>query len=205
MPEFARLLEGYRRYRHGRSASDEARYARLESEGQHPGLMVVSCSDSRVDPELIFDVDPGEVFVVRNVAGLVPPHTANAWDGTAAAVDYAVGTLDVRQIVVLGHSRCGGCATALGSRETGSDSLSLWVGLLSEERDRIETMELAPAEAQRAMEEAAVHRSLANLRTYPCVTAAEGRKSLHLHGCHFSIRNANLTVLDEATGRFEPA
>ena len=205
MPEFARLLDGYERFREGRSASDEAFYARLDSDGQHPGLMVVSCSDSRVDPELIFDVEPGEVFVVRNVAALVPPYASNVLDGTAAAVEYAVGTLGVRQIVVLGHSRCGGCGAALHGGNTGRGSLARWIGLLGEERDRIEALNLPSAQAQKAMEEAAVRRSLANLRMHPSVANAEQRGALHLHGCHFLIRDGSLTVLDEALDAFAPA
>ena len=122
MPEFAHLLEGYRRFRAGAYSQQRERYERLAGEGQSPKLMVIACSDSRVDPSQVFDVDPGEIFVVRNVAALVPPfETSPGHHGVSAALEFAVQFLKVRQIVVMGHGMCGGCKAALTQEMHGAE------------------------------------------------------------------------------------
>ena len=212
MPEFATLIEGYRRFRNGAYREQRERFDRLASEGQSPKLMVIACSDSRVDPAQIFDVDPGEIFVVRNVAALVPPfETAPGHHGVSAALEFALQVVKVRQIVVLGHGMCGGCKAALTRELVGTVTgeggfIADWISMLDDARERVvhEHGDHGPA-AERAMEQAGVMVSLANLRTFPCVQQKEANGSLRLRGAFFAISDGLLHVLDEASGEFGPA
>jgi carbonic anhydrase len=209
MPEFAELLNGYRRFRATGYPRQRERYERLVVEGQHPKLMVVGCSDSRVDPAQIFDVDPGEIFVVRNVAALVPPfETTPGRHGVSAALEFAVQFLEVRQVVVMGHGRCGGCQAALtqdlhGNRPGQGGFVANWIDMLDEAREAIaREFGTTGREAERAMEMAAVKVSLANLRSFPFVAEREAAGSLKLRGAYFAIADGILHVLDETTGAF---
>jgi carbonic anhydrase len=212
MPEFAELLNGYRRFRTNGYARQKARYDQLVNEGQHPKLMIIGCSDSRVDPAQIFDVDPGEIFVVRNVAALVPPReTTPGQHGVSAALEFAVQFLQVRQIVVMGHGLCGGCKAAL-TQELHDQPLGKggfitnWVRLLDEVRDPIAAEFGTQGRlAERAMELAAVKVSLANLRTFPIVREREKNGDLTLRGTFFAISDGVLHLLDEDSGEFSPA
>lgn len=212
MPEFAQLLEGYRRFRSGVWSEQRDRYSRLNHEGQAPALMVIACSDSRVDPAQIFDVTPGEIFVVRNVAALVPPmETSPGLHGVSAALEFAVQVLKVKQVLVLGHGRCGGCKAALTQSLSGSKMgqggfIADWISMLDEVRTPI-TAKLGTEgrDAERAMEHAAVKVSLANLRTFPCVRSKEAEGTLTLRGAYFAISDGILHLLDEGTGTFSPA
>lgn len=210
MPEFAQLLDGYRRFRENGYPRQRQRYDRLVAEGQSPKLMVIGCSDSRVDPAQIFDVDPGEIFVVRNVAALVPPfETTPGLHGVSAALEFAVQFLQVKQIVVMGHGMCGGCKAALtrdlhGSAPGEGGFIANWIHMLDDVRDPIaEKLGIEGREAERAMEMAAVGVSLANLRTFPCVREKEASGELKLRGAFFAISEGVLYVRDEATGSFE--
>ena len=212
MPEFTELLKGYRRFRENDYPNKRARYDRLVAEGQSPKFMVIGCSDSRVDPAQIFDVDPGEIFVVRNVAALVPPfETTPGLHGVSAALEFAVQFLQVREIVVMGHGICGGCQAALtqdlhGTRPGEGGFIANWIHLLDEVRDPIaHELGTTGREAERAMELAAVGVSLANLRTFPCVREKEADGSLKLRGAFFAISEGVLYVRDEASGEFHPA
>ncbi|WFL77095.1 carbonic anhydrase [Altererythrobacter arenosus] len=212
MPEFAQLLEGYRRFRTEGYPRQRARYDRLVAEGQHPKLMIIGCSDSRVDPAQIFDVDPGEIFVVRNVAALVPPfETTPGLHGVSAALEFAVQFLEVKQIVVMGHGMCGGCKAALtrdlhGSEPGQGGFIANWIHLLDDARDEVaQSHGTDGREAERAMELAGVKVSLANLRTFPCVKEKEASGALKLRGCFFAISEGVLHVLDDETGEFRPA
>ncbi|RGP40604.1 Carbonate dehydratase [Altererythrobacter insulae] len=211
MPEYAELLEGYKRFRAEGYPKQKARYDELVRDGQHPKLMVISCSDSRVDPAQIFDVDPGEIFVVRNVAALVPPfETTPGYHGVSAAIEYAVQMLEVRQIVVMGHGRCGGCQAALTqsmkSKDPGEGGfVADWVNLLDEASHSISSKYgTTGRKAELAMEFAAIRQSLDNLRSFPWLAAKEAAGSLKLRGAHFSIKEGVLYSLDEDTGVFLP-
>jgi len=170
--------------------------------------MVIACSDSRVDPSQIFDASPGEMFVVRNVANLVPPfELGGGRHGVSAALEFAVTQLEVPEIVVLGHGQCGGVAASLSRRFEGARPgeggfIAHWVDLLDEARDRIVAEH--GADAHLLMEFEAVRVSLANLRTFSCVREREQAGKLRLHGAHFAIADGILRVLDEATGAFQP-
>ncbi|RJY08445.1 carbonic anhydrase [Aurantiacibacter aquimixticola] len=211
MPEFHQLLEGYRRFREDGYPKQKARYDELVADGQHPKLMIIGCSDSRVDPAQIFDVDPGEIFVVRNVAALVPPYeTTPGQHGVSAAIEFAVQVLKVRQIVVMGHGMCGGCKAALTQDLHGNDPgnggfVANWVHLLDEAREPVAAeYGTETREAERAMELAAVGVSMDNLRTFPFVREAEARGDLKLRGTFFAISEGVLYHRNEDTREFEP-
>lgn len=210
MPEFAQLLEGYKRFRTQAYPQQRRRYDKLVAEGQHPKLMIIGCSDSRVDPAQIFDVDPGEIFVVRNVAALVPPfETSPGLHGVSAALEFAVQFLQVRQIVVMGHGMCGGCKAALtrdlhGSRPGEGGFIADWIRLLDGAREPIAArLGTDNRDAERAMELAAVGVSLRNLRTFPCIQEKEASGELKLRGAFFAISEGVLHILNEASETFE--
>lgn len=210
-PELDELVAGYRRFRETGWAPRKERWEALR-EGQEPRVMVIACSDSRVDPAQIFDVSPGEVFVVRNVAALVPPfETTPGHHGVSAALEFAVQVLRVREIMVMGHGMCGGCKAALTQELLGTEPgkggfIADWIDMLDDARQPIAAeLGITGREAERAMEQAAVKVSLANLRTFPCVREKEARGSLRLRGAFFAISDGVLHLLDEATGHFHPA
>lgn len=174
--------------------------------------MIIACSDSRVDPAQIFDTDPGEIFVVRNVAAMVPPfETTPGHHGVSAALEFAVQVLKVREIVVMGHGMCGGCKAALTQELRGTvpgegGFIADWIALMDEVRAPVANRYgTSGREAERAMEQAAVRLSLANLRTFPCIRRKEATGDLRLRGAFFAISDGVLHLLDEASGTFSPA
>jgi len=209
--ELDTLLAGYRRFRENRWNPQHERWSALR-EGQSPRVMIIACSDSRVDPSQIFDVDPGEVFVVRNVAAMVPPfETTPGYHGVSAALEFAVQVLKVREILVMGHGMCGGCKAALTKELYGTTPgeggfIADWIGLLDEAReDVVREHGTEGRQAERAMEQAGVKVSLANLRSFPCVQHKEASGELVLRGSLFAISDGILRFLDEETGEFNPA
>jgi carbonic anhydrase len=205
------MVDGYRRFRDTDWQSERERWAEL-AEGQSPKVMVIACSDSRVEPAVIFDARPGEMFVVRNVAALAPPfETTPGRHGVSAALEFAVTQLEVEEILVLGHGLCGGCAAALTGQfddaEHGAGHfIADWVRLLSGARDTVRTKHPdIGSDAFLQMELEAVKVSLANLRTFPWIAERERDGRLTLHGAHFSIAEGRLYVLDEAEDSFRPA
>ncbi|KUO57134.1 MAG: carbonate dehydratase [Sphingomonadales bacterium BRH_c3] len=210
MKSFAEMIEGYRRFRGGDWRRQHGRWEQLK-EGQSPQVMVIACSDSRVDPTQIFDVDPGEIFVVRNVAALVPPfETTPGRHGVSAALEFAVQFLKIRELVVLGHGMCGGCQAALTQgmhgREVGDGGfVARWIDMLDSVREPIAAnLGTTGRAAELAMEQAAVKVSLANLRTFPYVSEKEANGTLKLHGAYFAISDGILHILNEADGKFHP-
>lgn len=209
-PAMTRLISGYRRFRESGWEPHRKRWEALR-EGQQPDVLIIACSDSRVDPSQIFDVNPGEVFVVRNVAALVPPfETTPGYHGVSAALEFAVQVLKVKEIVVLGHGRCGGCRAALteelkGAKPGEGGFIAQWIELLGEAREPI-AAELGTEgrTAEHAMEQAAVKVSLTNLRTFPCVRQLERAGKLKLSGAIFAISDGVLHLFDEDADRFEP-
>ena len=203
----ASLHAGYRRFRDDRFLTEEARYRDLAG-GQSPETMIVACADSRVDPATIFAAAPGELFVVRNVAALVPPcETSSGYHGTSAALEFAMTGIAVKNIVVMGHGLCGGVAASLAAAEnvpTGT-FLGPWVELLSGVRDDVLRDERisGAVERQRALEWMGVLYSIGNLRTFPFVREAEQAGRLNVHGAWFSIAEAELYWHDADTGIFE--
>ncbi len=211
MAQLQEMIEGYRRFRETGWKRERERWSDL-AEGQSPKVMVLACSDSRVDPSQIFDARPGQMFVVRNVANLAPPfETSHGYHGVSAALEFAVTQLEVEEVLVLGHGYCGGCAAALTGQfdeaEHGEGHfIAAWVDMLKDAREKVRSShaELDP-DAFLAMEREAVKVSLANLRTFPWVIERETAGRLTLHGGHFSISEGRLYLLDEADGDFRPA
>ncbi len=213
MADFSALIDGYRRFRETGWARERERWSSL-AEGQSPRVMVIACSDSRVDPAQIFDAGPGEMFVVRNVANLVPPCEARAGGrhGVSAALEFAVTQLEVEEIIVMGHELCGGCAAALTGQFDRAQHgeghfIADWIELLDEAREKVRAAcgQEPDERAFRAMELEGVRASLANLRTFPWVCEREADGRLTLHGAYFSIAEGILHLLDEASGEFRPA
>lgn len=207
MPEFAALVEGYRRFKNGAYVQQKERFDHLANEGQAPPIMVISCCDSRVDPATIFDTVPGQVFALRNVANLVPPfETGGGRHGVSAAIEFGVLGLKVKHIVVLGHAQCGGIKAALEGGDLGMPGRSFvddWVDIIGEARDRV--VEQAPADPQTTLELDAIKVSLDNLRTFPFIAEREQASELKLHGAYFGIAHGVLHVLNPQTGQFAPA
>ena len=208
--DFQGLIEGYRRFRRSGWSRQRERWTEL-AEGQRPRVMVIACSDSRVDPSQIFDARPGEMFVVRNVANLVPPFEPDSsHHGVSAALEFAVTQLEVEELVVMGHGFCGGCAAALTGQfdqaEHGSGHfIAHWIGMLSAAREAIRARHPdLGREAFLEMELEGVRLSLDNLRTFPWIREREESGRLQLHGAFFAIENGVLHVLDPASGEFGP-
>jgi carbonic anhydrase len=207
MPEFAALVEGYRRFRSDAYVQQKARFDRLASEGQAPPIMIISCCDSRVDPATIFDTVPGQVFALRNVANLVPPYeTGGGLHGVSAAIEFGVTGLNVKHIVILGHAQCGGINAALKGGDLGMPGRSFvddWVDIIRDARDKV--IAGNHADPQFALELDAIKVSLANLRSFPFIAEREAGGELKLHGAYFGIAEGILHVLDEASGHFSAA
>jgi carbonic anhydrase len=197
------LLDGYRRFRAGVWPRERARFEALSREGQSPRAMVIACSDSRVDPQMIFGARPGELFVVRNVANLVPPYQPDAaYHGTSAALEFAVRALKIRDLIVMGHAQCGGVSALLSGPPPGVlDFVAPWMGIAEPARRRA-ISEPDPAARQQACEHATVRLSLDNLRTFPWIRESVDADRLALHGCYFDVRSGVLTRLG-ADGEFE--
>jgi carbonic anhydrase len=201
-----RLTQGYRAFLGDRFQREQSRYRDL-ADGQAPDVMVISCCDSRVSPEVIFDASPGELFVVRNVANLVPPYeTGGQYHGTSAALEFAVQALRVKHIVVLGHARCGGIRAFADESAPLSpgDFIGRWMTLIGPAADRLGPRRGDLADYLAKLELAAIDNSLANLMTFPCVRMLVERGKLHLHGAYFGIGTGVLMVRDPKTGAFAP-
>lgn len=203
------LLEGYKAFATQRLPTEQTRFRELSVKGQSPEVMVIGCCDSRVSPEVIFDVGPGELFVVRNIANLVPVYQpdGNA-HGVSAALEYAVTVLKVKHIVVLGHAQCGGIRAFVDKIEplTPGDFIGKWMqmfikpGEVVEQRDH-ETM----AQFVERIEKAAVFRSLENLMTFPFVRKAVESGQMQTHGAYFGVAEGSLFVLDKTSKEFKNA
>jgi len=201
------LAQGYRAFRDDKYAHESQRYRKLAEQGQTPETLIIACCDSRAAPETIFNSAPGEIFVVRNVANLVPPYTPDGeYHGTSAALEFAVQSLKVKHIVVLGHGRCGGIQAALNpSAEPLSpgDFIGKWMELLTPVAQSVLAhQEMTNQQRQTALEHISVHQSIKNLRTFPCISILEDKNRLTLHGAWFDISSGELQVMDAETGTF---
>jgi carbonic anhydrase len=199
------LIAGYRRFRAETWPRERARFEELAAAGQKPHTMVIACSDSRVDPQMIFSAGPGELFVVRNVANLVPPYLPDAlFHGTSAGVEFAVRVLQVDRIVVMGHALCGGIRALLdGAPPQARDFVAGWMGIARRAREVALRCDV-PEDRQEIAEHEAVRISLANLMTFPWVAEAVADGRLTLHGAHFGVATGRL-VLVPAQGPAAPA
>jgi carbonic anhydrase len=204
------LADRFRRFKFRHFAPNQDQYEKLAQEGQTPDVMIVSCCDSRVDPETIFSAMPGELFVVRNVANLVPPfETQGKYHGVSAALEFAALNLRVKHIVVMGHSGCGGVRASLDSdtlRQTEAAFVTNWMSMLDGARERVLAARPGGSEAElrRALEREGVKTSLDNLRTFPCIKGLEAKGKIALHGTYFDIAEGSLSVIDPKTSQLVP-
>lgn len=201
------LLDGYSEFRTQKFAHERERYRKLAEQGQTPATMVIACCDSRVAPEIIFNAGPGEIFVVRNVANLVPPYAPDdQYHSTSAALEFAVQSLKVQHIVVLGHARCGGIQAVLKPAAqplSPGDFIGKWMELLAPAAAATAANQWATvAERQTALEHISVRYSIDNLRTFPGVSTLEKKGQLTIHGAWFDISGGELSIMNPETGDF---
>ena len=190
-----RLIEGYRRFRKEVWPAQRARYERLASAGQSPETMVIACSDSRVDPATVFGAVPGELFMVRSVAGLVPPYKPDkGHHGTSAALEYGVRVLKVKRLVVLGHAQCGGVRAMLDGTPIPTDFVEQWMEIAQPALRCVH--EGKGGDVYARCETEVLRLSLANLLTFPWIAEAVKAGSLHVDGFHFGIESGILAKLD---------
>ncbi|CAN5500378.1 carbonic anhydrase [soil metagenome] len=204
----AHLISGYQTFTSQRLPTEQTRYRELSERGQSPEVMVIGCCDSRVSPEVIFDVGPGELFVMRNVANLVPVYQPDGGaHGVSAALEYAIQVLKVKHIVVLGHAQCGGIRAFVDNAAPLSpgDFIGRWMSMFIKPGEKVEIR--APetqTDFATRIEKAAVMRSLENLMTFPFVQSAIARGELQLHGAYFGVAVGSLSVLDQEAKEFVP-
>jgi carbonic anhydrase len=207
MPSFPQhLIDGYAAFIRGPYAEAEGKYKRLAREGQSPTTMVIACCDSRAAPETIFDAGPGELFVLRNVANLVPTFQPDGGQhGTSAGIEFAVNALEVANLVVLGHGRCGGIRAALnpGHALAHGDFIGKWMAMLAPVSAEVAKYSfLTAAERETVLERLSVRNSINNLRTFPYIREREADGRLQVHGAWFDISTGELWVMDPASGDF---
>lgn len=202
------LIDGYRAFLISRLRHEQDRYRGLAETGQSPQIMVIGCCDSRVSPEVIFDARPGELFVVRNVANIIPPYEPDERaHGVSAALEFGVGVLKVKHIVVLGHAQCGGVKAFAEDSEPLSpgDFIGNWMKLMRPAAEKIGPRgALPPGEFLTRLEQANVLNSLENLMTFPRLADTIERGQVSVHGAYFGVATGQLSVRDEASGAFVP-
>jgi carbonic anhydrase len=198
------MLDGYWRFRRERHAPDRGRYRQLATLGQSPTAMIIACCDSRVDVAAIFDAEPGDIFIMRNVANLVPPFEPDGkFHGTSAAVEYAALVLNVPNIIVLGHSHCGGVAAYREKLKGKADETAFigrWLTLL--DGLDVKQVDMDDFGQEVAFELAGIRQSLENLRSFDALKEREAEGLLTLHGLHFDIGSGTVLALDEEADRF---
>ena len=201
-----RLLDGYRAFTSQRLPTEQSRYRELSERGQSPAVMVIGCCDSRVSPEVIFDAGPGELFVVRNVANLVPVFQPDGGaHGVSAALEYAVQVLRIKHIVVLGHAQCGGIRAFIDDIDPLSpgDFIGRWMAMFIKPGEKVSQRERETRQDfTTRIEKAAVFRSLENLMTFPFVRSRVERGEMELHGAYFGVAEGSLFVLDPEAKEF---
>ena len=198
-----KFLAGYRQFRETYFRENQAFIKDLMSRGQAPKALMIACSDSRIDPSLKFGVEPGEMFIVRNVANLVPPFDPDGHaHGTSAALEFAVRSLKIENVIVMGHARCGGIHALMNAPQAG-DFLAAWMKIALPAREKALQESTVPAVAQRCCEQEAVRLSLQNLLTFPWVKEAVDAGHLTTHGWYFDLETATLSILNKTTDIFE--
>jgi carbonic anhydrase len=205
-----RLIDGYNAFAAGRLQREQARYHELAEAGQSPEVMVIGCCDSRVSPEVIFDSRPGELFVVRNVANIIPPYSPDGQaHGVSAALEFGVGALRIKHIVVLGHAHCGGVKAFAQDSEPLSpgDFIGKWMQLMAPAAQKVGPMGGAEDHADylTRLEQANIANSLDNLMTFPLLAKLIEKEKVFTHGAYFGVATGDLSVMDKNTGEFKPA
>ena len=193
MKDIKKFIAGFRRFQEKYFNEDLDLFEKLRH-GQNPKALIVACADSRVDPTLLMGTEPGDVFVVRNVANLVPPYEPDgSFASVPAALEFGVLSLAVEHIIVLGHAQCGGIHALMQGTSPGSEFIGKWVGIAQPARERVlaELPAKPPALQARACEQAAILVSLENLMTYPWIAQRVALGEIHLHGWYFDIAHGH--------------
>ena len=199
------LLSGYRAFTNQRLPTEQSRYRDLSVRGQSPEVMVIGCCDSRVSPEAIFDARPGELFVVRNVANIVPPYAPDGQaHGVSAALEFGVGALKVKHIVVLGHAHCGGVRAFVEQAPVSkTDFIGKWMSLMAPAAEKVRASgEMERPDYLERMEKAAIALSIENLMTFPRIRRLSESGEIAIHGAYFGVATGQLSVRDAKTGEF---
>jgi carbonic anhydrase len=199
-----RLADGYRAFVETRLPVERSRFEKLAS-GQHPEVMVICCCDSRVSPEVIFDAHPGELFVVRNIANLVPPHSPNDFShGVFAALEFAVQVLKVKYIIVMGHTHCGGIRAYCEHRDRLNlgDFIDNWMSLIASTAKSLDGG--GDDDYLSRLEQASIVATLGNLTTFPWIRSRVEERALELIGAYFDVATGDLAIYDPATCAFAP-
>ena len=201
------LLEGFRRFRRTTFLREQGRYRRAAINGQRPKVLLIACADSRVSPSVIFRARPGDIFIVRNVANIVPAYDPDPGPRSiGAAVEYAIKVLGVTDIVIKGHARCGGVAALVdGARHLPpTDYLMAWVEVAAPARALFPPNfeSLSPDEQRLAAEQSVIQNSVINLSGYPWVRERLDNGTLRIHGWHFDILTGALTCHDAESGEW---
>jgi len=203
------LIAGYHRFRKGYYKANEKYLTTLATEGQSPAIAIVGCCDSRVDPAVITDSAPGDLFVIRNVANLVPPcEGEGTWHGTSAALEFAVRGLEVEHIIVLGHARCGGIRALLEQQDQDGENhfITDWMSIARKARE-IALNEPGASdmdERARLCELESIRISLANLASFPWIKKRLEAGTLRLHGWYYDMKSGELLFLDQEENRYRP-
>lgn len=208
MHDIARFIAGFKRFQQNYFCDGQQLFEGLKS-GQKPRVLVIACSDSRVDPAILTDCAPGDLFVVRNIANLVPPYEPDATHhGVSAALEYAVKHLQVQHVIVMGHGGCGGIHALLdpAQAEENSEFIGRWVDIAARARDQVDAAmpDADQATRQKACEEASVLVSLENLLSFPWLKEAVDAGQLSLHGWYFDLQRGELRSYLPETRSFEP-
>ena len=202
-----RLIDGYRAFVENRLPLERSRLQQLAEAGQQPETMVICCCNSRVSPEVIFDAHAGELFVVRNIANLVPPYSPTGFThGVSAALEFAVQLLKVRYIVVMGHSHCGGVRAFVEhrGRSDPGDFIDNWISLMAPAARAIDGEKLSPADYISRLEQASIVVTLGNLLSFPWIRSRVEQGDLHLRGAYFNVGTGALHINRAGTTVFEP-
>lgn len=206
MKDIEKFIAGFRRFQEKYFTEDLDLFEQLR-QGQHPKALIVACADSRVDPTLLTGAEPGDVFVVRNVANLVPPYEPGGnFASVPAALEFGVLSLEVEHIIVLGHARCGGIQALMHGAGPDDEFIGKWVGIAQRARERVlaELPTKPPGLQARACEQASILVSLENLMTYPWIAQRVAAGAMHLHGWYFDIAQGALLGYNPARNAFEP-
>lgn len=210
MRDVSKFLSGFKRFQHNYLGARRSYFDRLVKEGQRPRALVLACCDSRCDPALLMDCDPGDMFVVRNVANLVPPHThAASFAGTTSAIAFAVRNLEVEHIIVMGHAQCGGIRALMAHNAPSCNEDELigkWLSIAEDARHHVlQKLPGEPIEIQaNACEQASILVSLGNLMTYPWISSRVSSGKLMLSGWYFDMLKGELLQYDPESGQFQP-
>jgi carbonic anhydrase len=207
MHDIKKLIKGFKRFQQNYFKSDDALFDQLRH-GQKPKVLLIGCSDSRVDPAILTDCQPGDLFVVRNVANLVPPYEPDGQHhGVSSAIEYAIQFLKVEHVIVMGHSHCGGVDALLHSMPESpvGEFIDRWVDIARPAKEKVlqDLGDKSLDKQARACEQASIMISLENLLTFPWLAERVQAGKLALHGWYFDLESGQMLAYHPASGEFE--